>query len=202
MYHDQVVTSLMKPLPNRTLINIASTGDRIVQSCYEAQNTSETGLGVEMAKLVILSLELLNKLLLSIQEDHPNAGELGKVISSSNEPHFLLIVAHYIYHLQTPGLALTSVTFLSSVATLFPMSLLACLGKWAIKEFQRFKSTWFVDMELKKCTSRRVSRSWVSNCLFRFGWTNVLENHRLVLIVDFLFLFAHRHLLFDFSLRI
>ena len=158
MYHDQVVTSLMKPLPNRTLINIASTGDRIVQSCYEAQNTSETGLGVEMAKLVILSLELLNKLLLSIQEDHPNAGELGKVISSSNEPHFLLIVAHYIYHLQTPGLALTSITFLSSVATLFPMSLLACLGKGAIKEFQSFKSTWFVKMELKKCTSRRVSR--------------------------------------------
>ena len=157
MYHDQVVTSLMKPLPNRTLINIASTGDRIVQSCYEAQNTSETGLGVEMAKLVILSLELLNKLLLSIQEDHPNAGELGKVISSSNEPHFLLIVAHYIYHLQTPGLALTSVTFLSSVATLFPMSLLACLGKGAIKEFQ-INLTWFVDMEVKKCTSRRVSR--------------------------------------------
>lgn len=187
MYHDQVVTSLMKPLPNRTLINIASTGDRIVQSCYEAQNTSETGLGVEMAKLVILSLELLNKLLLSIQEDHPNAGELGKVISSSNEPHFLLIVAHYIYHLQTPGLALTSVTFLSSVATLFPMSLLACLGKWAIKEFQRFKSTWFVDMELKKCTCRRVSRSWVGNCPSRFGWTKVLENHILVLIVDFLF---------------
>ena len=172
MYNDQVVTSLMKPLPNRTLINIASTGDRIVQSCYEAQNTSETGLGVEMAKLVILSLELLNKLLLSIQEDHPNAGELGKVISSSNEPHFLLIVAHYIYHLQTPGLALTSVTFLSSVATLFPMSLLACLGKGAIKEFQRFKSNWLVDMELKI-----VSRSWVGNCPSRFVWTKVLENH-------------------------
>ena len=64
MYHDQVITSLMKPLPNRTLINIASTGDRIIQSCYEAQDTSETGLGVEMAKLVILSLELLNKVLL------------------------------------------------------------------------------------------------------------------------------------------
>lgn len=182
MYHDQVVTSLMKPLPNRTLINIASTGDRIVQSCYEAQNTSETGLGVEMAKLVILSLELLNKLLLSIQEDHPNAGELGKVISSSNEPHFLLIVAHYIYHLQTPGLALTSVTFLSSVATLFPMSLLACLGKGAIKEFQRFKSTWLVGMELKI-----VSRSCMGHCPSRFGWTKVLENHIIVLIVDFLF---------------
>ena len=53
------------------------------------------------------------------------------MISSSDEPHFLLIVAHYIYHLQTPGLPLSSVTFLSSVASLFPMSLLACLGKSA-----------------------------------------------------------------------
>ena len=127
MYHDTVRESLMKPPPNQTLINIASIGDRFIQSCYEAQNTSETGLGVELAKLVISSLELLNKLLLANKDD-PNAGQLGKVISSSNEPHFLLIVAHYIYHLQTPGLALSSVTFLSTVATLFPMSLLACLG--------------------------------------------------------------------------
>ena len=110
------------------MVFFSNPGDRIIQSCYEAQNTSETGLGVEMAKLVILSLELLNKVLLAIPEDHPNAGQLGKVISSSNEPHFLLIVAHYIFHLQTPGLALSSVTFLSSVASLFPMSLLACLG--------------------------------------------------------------------------
>ena len=82
---------------------------------------------MELAKLVILSLELLNKLLLANKDD-PNAGQLGKVISSSSQPHFLLIVAHYIYHLQTPGLALSSVKLLSTVATLFPMSLLACLG--------------------------------------------------------------------------
>ena len=124
----------MKPLPNQTLINIASIGDRLIQSCYEAQNTSETGLGVEMAKLVIVSLDLLNQLLVSIQDNeefannYSTAGQLGHVISSSNEPHFLLIVAHYIYHLQSPGLALSTVNFLSTVSTMFPMSLLACLG--------------------------------------------------------------------------
>jgi hypothetical protein len=125
--HTRMKTALMNPSPNQTLINIASTGDRTIQSCYEAQNTSEAGIGVELAKLVKLSLDLLNSLLVSNRDD-PNAGQLGKVISSSTQPHFLLIVAHYIYHLQSPGLALASVNFLSSVAELFPMSLLACLG--------------------------------------------------------------------------
>ena len=127
MFHDKIWSSLMKPSPNQTLINIVSIGDRAIQTAFEAQNTSETGQGVELAKLVILALELLNKLL-KANKDDPHAGQLGKVIGSSNEPHFLLIVAHYIYHLQTPGLALSSVNFLSTVATLFPMSMLACLG--------------------------------------------------------------------------
>ena len=103
----------------------------MIQSCFESQTTSETGIGVELAKLIILSLNLLNELLMANKDD-PNAGQLGKVISSSDQPHFLLTVAHYIYHLQTPGLALSSIKFLSSVASLFPMSLLACLGKYRI----------------------------------------------------------------------
>ena len=131
-YHDQIWEYLMKPSPNQTLINLASIGDRTIQSCYEAQTTSESGIGVELAKLVILSLDLLNELLLANKDD-PNAGQLGKVISSSSQPHFLLIVAHYIYHLQTPGLALSSVKLLSTVATLFPMSLLACLGMHSVE---------------------------------------------------------------------
>ena len=128
-YHDHIWENLMKPSPNQTLIKIASIGDRMIQSCFESQTTSETGIGVELAKLIILSINLLNELLMANKDD-PNAGQLGKVISSSDQPHFLLTVAHYIYHLQTPGLALSSIKFLSSVASLFPMSLLACLGKY------------------------------------------------------------------------
>ena len=81
------------------MIDIASIGDQFIQSCYKAQNTSDTGLGVELARLVISSLELLNELLLANKDD-TNAGQLGKVIGSSNEPHFLLTVAYYIYHVR------------------------------------------------------------------------------------------------------
>ena len=44
-YHDQIWEYLMKPSPNQTLINIASIGDRMIQSCYESQTTSESGIG-------------------------------------------------------------------------------------------------------------------------------------------------------------
>ena len=133
-YQDRLMVSLAKAAPNQTLINIVSMGDRTIQSCYEAQTTSEKGLGVELAKLVNLSLEVLNTLLLKQQEDSKkttlgSGTLLGKVISSSEQPHFLLTVAHYIYHLQSPTLVLTSLRFLTSVASLYPMSLLACLGQ-------------------------------------------------------------------------
>ena len=133
-YQDRLMESLVKAMPNQTLINIVSMGDRTIQSCYEAQTTSEKGLGVELAKLVHLSLEILNIMLLKQQEVSKITSSgggtlLGKVISSSEQPHFLLTVAHYIYHLQSPALVLTSLGFLSSVSSLFPMSLLACLGQ-------------------------------------------------------------------------
>ena len=138
-YQDRLMESLAKSMPNQTLINIVSMGDRTIQSCYEAQTTSEKGLGVELAKLVHLSLEVLNIMLQKQQEVSKSSSTaagmgtsgtlLGKVISSSEQPHFLLTVAHYIYHLQSPRLVLTSLGFLSSVSSLFPMSLLACLGQ-------------------------------------------------------------------------
>ena len=124
----KVMTSLVKPLPNQTLVTIVSMGDRTIQSCHEAQTTSEKGLGVELSKLVQYGLELLTMVLEQVPVNNKSL-LLSKVISSAEQPHFLLIVAHYIYHLQSPGLALTSVKFLTTVASLFPMSLLACLGQ-------------------------------------------------------------------------
>ena len=124
----KVMVSLVKPLPNQTLVAIVSMGDRTIQSCHEAQTTSEKGLGVELSKLVQLGLELLTVVLEQVPVMNKSL-LLSKVISSSEQPHFLLTVAHYIYHLQSPGLALTSIKFLTTVASLFPMSLLACLGQ-------------------------------------------------------------------------
>ena len=122
---DVVKHILVKTAPNQTLIRIASTGDRVIQSFYEAQNTNESGVGVELAKLVHLSMELLDKLLNTAGATNTC---LGREISSSSQPHFLLVVAHYIYHLQSGALPLASVKFLSSVASMFPMSMLACFG--------------------------------------------------------------------------
>ena len=43
-------------------------------------------------------------------------------------PHFLLTIAHYIYHLQSCDVPVAAVNVLTTVAKLFPMSMLACFG--------------------------------------------------------------------------
>jgi hypothetical protein len=53
----------MSPAPNQTLLTIAATGDRIIQSHYESQASMESGVGVELSRCVHLSLDILNILL-------------------------------------------------------------------------------------------------------------------------------------------
>ena len=50
---------------------------------------------------------------------------------SGSQPHFLLTVAHYIYHAQSFEVPISGLRLLSAVARTFPMSLLACLGGYA-----------------------------------------------------------------------
>ena len=70
----QVAESLMSPAPNQTLIDIAATGDRSIQSLCLSQTNAESGVGVELSKLVNLALQTLNALL-----DHHNAGAGGEL---------------------------------------------------------------------------------------------------------------------------
>ena len=57
------IQTLMSPAPNQTLLTIAATGDRIIQSHYESQASMESGVGVELSRCVYLSLDILNILL-------------------------------------------------------------------------------------------------------------------------------------------
>ena len=42
--------------------------------------------------------------------------------------HFLLIVSQYIYHVQSLGIPISAMRLLTTIARIFPMSILACLG--------------------------------------------------------------------------
>jgi hypothetical protein len=62
------IQTLMSPAPNQTLLTIAATGDRIIQSHYESQASMEGGVGVELSRCVHLSLDILNILLVLVFE--------------------------------------------------------------------------------------------------------------------------------------
>jgi hypothetical protein len=63
MFQAVAIQTLMSPAPNQTLLTIAATGDRIIQSHYESQASMESGVGVELSRCVHLSLDILNILL-------------------------------------------------------------------------------------------------------------------------------------------
>ena len=48
--------------------------------------------------------------------------------AAGNSQHFLLIVSQYIYHVQSLGIPISAMRLLTTIARIFPMSLLACLG--------------------------------------------------------------------------
>ena len=122
----QLCRSLMTPAASNTLIEISSTGDRAIQSLSLAQSNVETGVGVELSRLVSLALHTLDILL---SEASPEDETLKSVVNASgSSPHFLLTVAHYIYHLQSCDVPIAAVKVLTTFARLFPMSMLACWG--------------------------------------------------------------------------
>ena len=47
------------------------------------------------------------------------------------KPHLLLTVANYVHHLQSCELPRSAVNLLSTIASVFPMSMLACFGNEA-----------------------------------------------------------------------
>lgn len=130
--HTEAAKALMAPAPNQTLLAIAATGDRVIQSCYEAQATLETGLGVELSKMVNLALEVVNLLLKRpAAEAEIEQSCLKSVLCSpplASKPHFLITIAQYVYHVQSCDVPRSAIELMATVAEAFPMSLLACLG--------------------------------------------------------------------------
>ena len=61
------IQTLMSPGPNQTLLTIAATGDRVIQSMFESEASSDAGAAVELSKCVFLSIDILNILLVSGQ---------------------------------------------------------------------------------------------------------------------------------------
>uniref|UniRef100_A0A0K2V9Y5 Nucleoporin NUP188 n=1 Tax=Lepeophtheirus salmonis TaxID=72036 RepID=A0A0K2V9Y5_LEPSM len=128
--------ALLSPAPCETLFNLVGIGDKAIQSILEDQSSWECGLGTELVKLVDLVLCILEVLIRSRQNSTQDFQEIlcspfSQNVHHQPQPHFLLTIAHYIYHFQNPNIPISAVKLLSTVAGVFPMSLLACLGQEA-----------------------------------------------------------------------
>ena len=130
-----ITNALVSPAPNQTLLGIAATGDKVIQSFFESQPNAEAGMGCELSKLVNLSLKVLDSIIkinASLNENSKLGVEriIGNTVTGA-KPHLLLTVANYVHHLQSCELPRSSVNLLSTIASVFPMSMLACFGNEA-----------------------------------------------------------------------
>ena len=119
----------------RALLQLATTGDRVIQNLLENQTNWEVGRGADLAAIVHLALTVLHRLATS--SPLLMAGPVGAAIRAPPQggaPHLLLILAHYTYFFHLPELAIAAVRLLAAVARdasvcgTSPVSVLACLS--------------------------------------------------------------------------
>ena len=119
----------------RALLQLASTGDRVIQNLLENQTNWEVGRGADLAVIVHLALNILHRLATS--SPLLMAGPVGAAIRAppqGGSPHLLLTLAHYTYFFHLPELAIAAVRLLAAVARdafvcgSSPVSVLACLS--------------------------------------------------------------------------
>ncbi len=135
---DLLCVTLVQPGPLQTLLSLIGTGDRAIRSLLEAQSSWETGVGVELSRLVNLAMTVFERLLIlaagvpslshRIEDISHLLCSLPASTGQHQQPHFLLTLAHYVYHSQSCELPVSAMRLLGTVARMFPMSLLACLG--------------------------------------------------------------------------
>ena len=128
-----IINSLLASAPNQTLLGIVATGDKVIQSLFESQANAESGVGCELSRLVNLSIKVLDAIIRIFSSTTDEDSRLGieTIIGGApkgNKPHLLLTIANYIHHLQSCDLPRSAVNLLSTIASLFPMSMLACFG--------------------------------------------------------------------------
>ena len=126
----------------RALLQLASTGDRVIQNLLENQTNWEVGRGADLAVIVHLALNILHRLASS--SPLLMAGPVGAAIRAppqGGSPHLLLTLAHYTYFFHLPELAIAAVRLLAAVARdafvcgSSPVSVLACLSGVSIRPY-------------------------------------------------------------------
>ena len=122
--------ALIQRGPLGSLFQIINTGDRQIQTLVEAQSSWECGVGIELASMVNEAMIVFRHILQRL--DMKDLEGIGRVLSSpsnGSNPHFLLTLLHYLYHIQSLDLPISALKLMAVIAKEFPMSLLACLGK-------------------------------------------------------------------------
>ncbi len=131
---------LAQPAPLNALLLLVGTGDRTIRCLLEAQSSWEIGVGVELTRSVDLAAVVFERLLVcssDIPALTPRLEDISRLLCSpatsgqGGQQHFILVLAHYIYHAHTCGLPVSAMRLLGTIARIFPMSLLACLGSEA-----------------------------------------------------------------------
>ncbi len=128
--------SLIAPAPLQALLQLVGTGDRPIRALLESQSSWESGVGVELSRLVNVAIVVFDRLLVLSSADVSSSSRLEEIsellcsppASGPRQEHFLLTLAHYIYHSHSCELPVSAMHLLGTVARMFPMSLLACLG--------------------------------------------------------------------------
>lgn len=139
---------LRQPAASQTLLQLVGTGDRVVQSLLEAQSSWESGVGKELAELVSLAMTVFEQLL--SQSSLDCLDDLNRHLCSpapGGKPHFVLSVAHYVYHVYDCDIPVAAIRLLGTIARMFPMSLRSCLGDNAdaVRDLLIFRLASFTD---------------------------------------------------------
>ncbi|CAG5119880.1 unnamed protein product, partial [Candidula unifasciata] len=125
------VYSLLFTEAGRSLLEIVATGVDHIQMALSQQSSLTEGAGVDLLKLVEMSLSLLNRLLLL---KPPELGQSPVEQALSSQPpgrqhqHIVATIAQYVYHRHSHKLPTMATVLLKRLATVSPMSILACLG--------------------------------------------------------------------------
>ena len=125
------VFSLLFSEAGRTLLDIVTTGVDNIQTSLSQQCSLLEGQGMDLMELVEMSLSLLNRLLL-LQPPGLGSSPVEQALSCGPQDrqlqHPVATLAQYVYHRHSPRLTCLATLLLKRLATLSPMSILACLG--------------------------------------------------------------------------
>jgi nuclear pore complex protein Nup188 len=167
---DMVVQHLLHTEASRTLFDIVRTGVDAIEASLATQGSASEGSGIELIDLVCLALSVLDRVLQLWPESSKTSASLSQSMSSAvqaagmTDHHLVSTVAQYIYHRHSARLPCLATRLLTTLAQMFPMSMLACLGNEAeaIRDIYLARlqaSTEDVDLKV-------VVLKWLATCVY------------------------------------